>query len=258
MSVKICYIRHKHTTMTSINSNSFYHNIEALITSILGIISGYIIHEITLEKSQLWLAIIGAIVLILIIERSILWLIVKVVQNSLALRKLIFAGHFIEGDWICAIYDPAVNEGEQNLVGYSKFTISFEEDKHIVKGSIINKECSQITGAFYSSHSEYSKANKELIYIFSGDNLNTRNHINPGSKKEIFGRATMKSSQETSKTKNPIQLFGHIEDTRNPNLLKTVCIRMNDDSIGEDLINLDKLKEHVENNSQSLGRKNHD
>lgn len=241
--------------MSSIKSNNFYHNVEALITSILGIVSGYVIHEITLEKSQLWLAILGAIVFILIIERSILWMIVKVVQNSIALRKLIFAGNFIEGDWLCAIYDPSISENEDKLIGFSQFTISYDDDKHVVKGSIINKECSQITGAFYSSHSEYSKANKELIYIFSGDNLNTRRDLNTGSKKEMFGRATMKSSQEKSSTKNPIQLFGHIEDTRNPNLLKTVCIKIIDDSISDGLINLDKLKEHVESNAQSLGQK---
>lgn len=241
--------------MTNVKSNSFYHNIEALVTSILGIISGYIIHEITLEKSQLWLAIIGAIVLILIIERSILWVIVKIVQNSLALRRLIFSGHFIEGNWLCAIYDPSVPANEPNLVGYSKFTISFDDDKHVVKGSIINKECTQITGAFYSSHSEYSKSNKELVYIFSGDNLNVRNSLIPGSKKEIFGRATMKSSQEKSKTKNPIQLFGHIEDTRNPNLLKTVCIKLVDDDLGDNLIELDKLKQHIKSNAQSLGQR---
>lgn len=241
--------------MNNIKSNGFYHNIEALITSILGILSGYIINEITLEKSQLWLAVIGAIVLILIIERAILWLIVKIVQNSIALRKLIFSGHFIEGNWLCAIYDPAITSNEQNLVGYSKFTISFDDDKHVVKGSIINKECTQITGAFYSSHSEYSKINKELVYIFSGDNLNLRNNLTSSSKKEIFGRATMKSSQERSKTKNPIQLFGHIEDTRNPNLLKTVCIKITDPTIDDELIDLQKLKDLLEKNSQNLGRK---
>ncbi len=243
--------------MSSIKSNNFYHNIEALITSVLGIISGYIIHEITLEKSQLWLALIGAIVLILIIERSILWMIVQVVQNSTTLRKLIFAGHFIEGNWLCAIYDPSGSSDEGDLVGYSKFTISYEDDKHVVKGSIINKDCTQITGAFYSSHSEYSKPNKELVYIFSGDNLNTRNNLRTGAKKEIFGRATMKSSQEQSSTKNPIQLFGHIEDTRNLDIIKTVCIKITDESLGDHLINLEKLKTHIQQNAQSLGQKLH-
>ncbi len=239
--------------MSNLKSNSFYHNIEALVTSVLGIISGYIIHEITLEKSQLWLAIIGAIVVILIVERSILWMMIQLVKNSVRLRKFIFSGHFIEGDWLCAIYLPSKNSKTEELLSYSKFTITYSEDKHIVKGSIIDKDCSRITGAFYSSHSEYSKTNKELMYIFSGDNLTMHTELNAESKQEIFGRATMKSSQEQSTSKNPIQLFGHIEDTRNLSILNTVCIRIPENENGNDLIDLISIKELIMKNRQNLG-----
>lgn len=235
------------------HNNRFYSTFEAITTSILGVFSGYIIHEITLEKSDLWLAIIGAIVLILLVEKSLIWLLTSIVDRSITLRKLIYSGHYIEGNWISAIYTLNENNSEKELFCYSVLAINVEENEYKVNGTIIDKDCRKITGTFGSAYTEYNRKKKKFIYHFTGKNLNPRRkNVNSEKQEEIFGKVELNRSQEQAKTKNPIQFMGSIDDTKNQNTRSIVSIRVNDDIHKNDLIDLEKIKLLVSKNESNL------
>lgn len=189
------------TTIMFKNIESFYKWVETISTAILGLLSGYLIHEI--EKGKKWLMVVIAVLAIVMAEKLLNMTFSKIINSSQKLRRSILRGHFIEGKWLGVVR----NTGDSSDVyGYSFVTIMYSDKGYEVMGKIFNPNTNEFNGGFRSSDSHYYNEERLFTYYFEGFNQ----HDNMSD--EIIGKAKLNVTQM-----NPIptEFMGTIADTKN-------------------------------------------
>jgi hypothetical protein len=185
------------------NIKSFYNWVETISTAILGLFSGYLIHEIEIEKGRKWLIVVLAVLAIVMAEKLLHMIFSKIINSSQRLRRSILRGHFIEGKWLGVVR----NTGESSdIYGYSYVTIMYSDKGYEVMGKIFNPKTNEFNGGFRSSDSHYYNEERLFTYYFEGFNQ----HDNMSD--EIIGKVKLNVTQM-----NPIptEFMGTITDTKN-------------------------------------------
>ena len=180
--------------------------VKTIVTSSIGVVSGFLINEMTQSQEITWLIVISGIVFVVIMEKSLGWILEELIEQSLLLRKLILGKHFIEGYWVERVIhssDPSLN------YGYSLINIAYSKSGYLVEGEILDSQCSDSIGNFQSKHAKYT--NGSLEYFFSGINVTDVND------KTIVGTTEFLFSYGL---KYPTRLKGKIIDTKNKSVLK--------------------------------------
>jgi hypothetical protein len=188
------------------NIESFYKWVETISTAILGLLSGYLIHEI--EKGKKWLMVIVAVLAIVMAEKLLHITFRKIINSSQKLRKSILRGHFIEGKWLGIVRNTGENS---EILAYSFVTIMHSDTGYEVMGKIFNPITNEFNGGFRSSDSHYYNEERLFTYYFEGFNQ----HDNKSD--EIIGKAKLNVTQMDI---IPIEFMGTIADTKNKKELK--------------------------------------
>jgi len=185
------------------NIESFYKWVETISTAILGLLSGYLIHEIEIEKGKKWLMVVIAVLAIVMTEKLLHITFSKIINSSQKLRRSILRGHFIEGKWLGIVRNTGDNS---EIYGYSFVTIMYNDKGYEVMGKIFNPMTNEFNGGFRSSDSHYYNEERLFTYYFEGFNQ----HDNKSD--EIIGKAKLNVTQIDT---IPTEFMGTIADTKN-------------------------------------------
>lgn len=201
------------------NIESFYKWVETISTAILGLLSGYLIHEIEIEEGRKWLIVVIAVLAIVMAEKLLHMLFSSVINSSKRLRKSILRSHYIEGKWLGVVRNTGENS---NIFGYSYVTIRYSDKGYEVMGKIFNPKTSEFNGGFRSSDSHYYNEERLFTYYFEGFNQ----HDNSAS--EIIGKAKVNVTQMNP---YPTEFMGTIADTKNMKELNLELYKIEEDLI---------------------------
>lgn len=185
--------------------SSFQSWVGTIAAATLGVFSGYFINEILAEREQKWVFLVLLALFVVFFEKGLLYFLKRIIGNSVQLRRVIAAQHFIEGYWIEKLIS---SKNHNEIYGYAIVRIKFSDMEFVVSGEIVNKDLTDITANFTSNYTEYH--NYTLVYYFEGTNVADDSH-------GIVGRADF---QFVPHDKNPVRFRGEIVDTKNHDVLK--------------------------------------
>jgi len=183
--------------------------VDATFTSIIGVLSYFIINKLNiLFKGQI-LSILATIIIVILFSKSIHYLITKLISESSKMRKLIMKNEYIEGVWMDIVMDKT------DITSYAIFSIVYENNQFINSGRIYNIEGDKI-GSF-TSHSTFYNSYK-LNFMYEGYAQNVKDKKSAG-----FGEYTFERNK-----KEPNELEGFIYDTHYRKNLIVRAIRVNE------------------------------
>ena len=198
-----------------------YRWFETIVTTLLGVISGYFIYEIQLEKNQKWLLAFVVVVLIVLLEKMLHLVFKTLINNSKKLRRILLREHFIEGKWLGKV----INTGDSSEVyGYSLVNIVHNDGGFEVVGKVYDLKTRTFTGGFRSNDSHYYSEEQIFTYYFTGYNQYD------GSSNDIVGKTRLKVIH---KEPHPKEFMGTIFDTKNKNELNTTLFKIDENLIVE-------------------------
>lgn len=162
--------------------HKFQNNVKTVVSAIFGVLSGVSIVVLKEQKSETHLVLILiAILLVIILQKVTEWLVMKLINNSIAVRRWILGQNFIEGLWVQESF--LVDKNEKTRHGYSIITIGMVDLQYHLSGIVFDKEF-ELLATFHSETSTYKDFN--LNYLFSGKSQNDQQSNVAGLGKMAF------------------------------------------------------------------------
>lgn len=169
---------------------------QTIITSIIGVLSGLVLKNVSSFNDINILLLLITIFIIILISKFTQYILNKIIANSVKLRKLLLGKHFIEGYWIEGVIDISeVNK----LESFAIIKISYIDTYYEVSGDSYSTN-GKLRGSFQSIYSDYEKYH--LRYSYKGIN-------SEHNEADVIGNAEIKFSPSN---KYPVRLTGNLID----------------------------------------------